>query len=406
MKKIMFYCQYLTGMGHLVRSTEIVKNLAKKFQVYFINGGPTVEGFENPENVESIFLPSLWLEKGKFQISEGCQSVEEVKEIRKNQLINAFDRIEPDCLITEFFPFGRHKLFFELLPLLEHVKASSPDTKIVSSIRDVIGRKTLSEESDIICQLINQYFDLILCHSDPNFQTFTDNFPRHQELKCDLKYTGFVAQSLEKNIQKSNELDLDIDVDKPFILASVGGGRLGYELLETIVESGKILAEKIPHNIHIFTGPFMPENQFIKLQEAAYQQKNIKLKKYTSHLVEYMKQAELSISLTGYNTTMNILRTGVRSIVSPIGHYSQDNEQLIRTKKLEKLGIVEVIDPNSLEENHLAGKIIDSLNQKPIKNSAKFLDLEGAPKTVNILEEFLGVSKRSSINYRASMMNS
>ncbi len=55
----MFYCQYLTGMGHLVRSTEIVRSLAEKFQVYFINGGPIVEGFEIPKNVESFFLPSL-----------------------------------------------------------------------------------------------------------------------------------------------------------------------------------------------------------------------------------------------------------------------------------------------------------------------------------------------------------
>ncbi|MDJ0774058.1 MAG: hypothetical protein QNJ49_11650 [Mastigocoleus sp. MO_167.B18] len=101
-------------------------------------------------------------------------------------MITAFDRIKPDCLITEFFSFGRHKLFFELLPLLEHVKSSSPETKIVSSIRDVIGRRTLNEESDIICKLTNQYFDLILCHSDPIFQTFTDNFPRHQELRYEF----------------------------------------------------------------------------------------------------------------------------------------------------------------------------------------------------------------------------
>ena len=398
MKKIMFYCQYLTGMGHLVRSTEIVKSLAKKFQVYFINGGPIVEGFQNPENVESIFIPSLWIKNGQFQVYEGYQSVEQVKEIRKNQLISTFDKIKPDCLITEFFPFGRHKLLFELLPLLEHVKYSSPGTKIISSIRDVIGRKTLSKESDLICKLINQYFDLILCHSDPKFQTFHENFPRYNELKCDVKYTGFVAQSLAKNLPKNN-LNLDIDIDKPFIVASVGGGRLGYEVLATVVEIAKILAQKIPHNIHIFTGPFMPDNQFFQLQKAAYGQKNIKLKKYTSQLLEYMKQAELSISLSGYNTTMNILKTGVRSIVTPIGHYSQDNEQLLRTKKLEKLGIVEVITADALEANYFAQKIIDSLNQKPREKNYHYFDLEGASKTLTILEEFLGVSKLSTANY-------
>lgn len=48
MKKIMFYCQYLSGMGHLVRSSQIVRSLANYFQVYFITGGPEIPGFELP----------------------------------------------------------------------------------------------------------------------------------------------------------------------------------------------------------------------------------------------------------------------------------------------------------------------------------------------------------------------
>ena len=68
MKKIMFYCQYLSGIGHLVRSTEIVRSLVKDFQVYFINGGPPIEGFEMPPQVEMITLPALWLEDGKGSI--------------------------------------------------------------------------------------------------------------------------------------------------------------------------------------------------------------------------------------------------------------------------------------------------------------------------------------------------
>lgn len=102
MQKIMFYCQYLTGMGHLVRSTEIVRHLAKHFQVYFINGGPSIDGFVAPKDVEFINLPALWLEGGTFQIPEGCESVEAVKAQRKRLLIETFERLQPDCLITEF----------------------------------------------------------------------------------------------------------------------------------------------------------------------------------------------------------------------------------------------------------------------------------------------------------------
>ncbi len=389
MKKILFYCQYLTGMGHLVRSMEIVRSLIKDFKVYFINGGPHVEGFKIPAGVELINLPALWLEDGKFQVTDGAQSVEEVKDIRKNQLIDVCDRIQPDCLITEFFPFGRHKLFFELLPLLEHVDTKLPNTKIVCSLRDVIGRETLSDEADIICQLINQYFDLILFHSDPNFLTFEASFPRYQDLKCQIEYTGFVAQSPLENVTPFDSSFAKSDQKSPLILVSVGGGRLGYELLESVIDASKILENQIPHQIQIFTGPFLPDEEFVKLEAAALNRGNVNLQRYTPQLLNYMERADLSISLTGYNTTMNILRTGVRAIVVPIGHYDQDMEQLVRTRKLEQLGIVEVIHPNSLAPAYLAQRIIACLDKEPVKNTSLIFDLEGAQKSSTFLKEYL-----------------
>ncbi|GAB1540065.1 glycosyltransferase [Scytonema sp. NUACC21] len=389
MKKILFYCQYLTGMGHLVRSTEIVRSLVKEFKVYFINGGPPIEGFKIPTGVEAIHLPSLWLEDGKFQIADGCQSIEEVKQTRKNQLIDVCAQIQPDCLITEFFPFGRHKLFFELLPLLEYVQIDLPHTKIVCSLRDVIGRATLSEEADTICQLANQYFDLILVHSDPKFQTFEVSFPRYKDLKCQIQYTGFVAQLPLEKVAEGDIALATIDNDNPIILVSVGGGRLGYELLESAIEAGRILENKISHKIQIFTGPFLPNTQFSQLEKAALNRGNVNLQRYTPQLLNYMEKADLSISLTGYNTTMNILRTGVRAIVVPIGHYDRDMEQLFRTKKLEEMGIVEVIHLSDLEPVNLAQRIMICLNKKKPTNTYHNFDLEGARNTANFLKEYL-----------------
>lgn len=388
MKKIMFYCQYLTGMGHLVRSTEIVRSLVNEFKVYFVNGGPPIEEFEIPANVELISLPALWIEDGKFAVAENL-TVEEVKESRKNQLISVFDQFQPDCLITEFFPFGRHKLFFEFLPLLDHVKSTSPETKIVCSLRDVIGRSSLPEEEDTICQLMNQYFDLLLFHSDPNFLKFAESFPRHKDINCEVKHTGFVAQSGTETPTEIDEHLASFDQKNPLILVSVGGGRLGYELLETVVEASSILEQHIPHQIQMFTGPFMAEEQFYQLQKAAEKSSNVNIKRYTSQFLEYMKKAELSISLSGYNTSMNILRTGVRSIVVPIGHYNQDQEQLVRTNKLEQLGIVEVINPNELEPTYLAQRIIASLNKELVADTSNIFDLQGAQNTTKFLKEFL-----------------
>ena len=45
MQKVMFYCQHILGMGHLIRSIEIVKGLIPDFKICFINGGKVIKEF-------------------------------------------------------------------------------------------------------------------------------------------------------------------------------------------------------------------------------------------------------------------------------------------------------------------------------------------------------------------------
>jgi predicted glycosyltransferase len=381
MKKILFYCQYLTGMGHLVRSRELLCELVKKFQVCFINGGPPIENFRLPEQLEVVSLPPLWIEGGKLTVTDNFSDLETVKNLRKQTLIDLFNSYQSDCLITEFFPFGRHKLLFELEPLLDHIQLVAPQTKIVCSVRDIVGRSDLAQEEEKICQLINTYFDLILLHSNPNLQTLEESFSRTYELECALRYTGFVAQPLTNSSH--------VEIQQPNILVSIGGGRIGYKLLDTMLDVSKLLKLSIPHTIQIFTGPFMPESQFSALQEKAINQSNVNLERYTNNLIPYMQQTDLSISLTGYNTTMNILQTGVKSLVVPIGHYSKDEEQLIRTRKLEKLGIVEVLYEEELGVESLHYKVLQCLSKPQTKVNNLSFDLQGAANSSKFLEGLL-----------------
>ena len=59
MKTLMFYCQHLLGIGHLIRSMEIARGLTQNFKVYFINGGEVIDGFHIPPGVEVVNLPPL-----------------------------------------------------------------------------------------------------------------------------------------------------------------------------------------------------------------------------------------------------------------------------------------------------------------------------------------------------------
>ncbi len=382
MQKIMFYCQHILGMGHLVRSMEIVRELVKDFQVCFINGGEIIAEFQIPDGVEVINLPAIKTdaEFQQLQPVDSSLTLDEVKDIRCEKLIEIVTSFCPDILLIELFPFGRGKFKFELLPLLEKLKQVNPQAKVVSSLRDIVEtkKKEPDQYEEKVCQLMNRHFDLLLIHGDPQFQTLEETFSRVKDIRCSIVYTGYV-------VQPETTIEPEQTQEKPMILVSVGGGRFGHELLDILLESAPILLEKIPHFFQIFTGPFMPEEKFIELQTKANNLDNVRLERFTSSLLSYMNRADLSISMSGYNTTMNVLTTGVRSMLMAFTG-NDDREQTIRSQKLADLGIVELIKLEDLEANRLADKIIDCLQQK--QNNVRF-NFAGAQNTSKYLQELI-----------------
>lgn len=381
-KKVMFYCQHILGMGHLVRSIEIVRGLLPEFQVCFINGGQVIDAFQFPEEVEVVNIPAVKTDAEFQELSpvDPNLSMEEIQETRKETLLNIFNKIQPDILIIELFPFGRRRFSFELIPLLEQAKAAG--TKIVSSLRDIIVTKQDQQRhEEKICRLMNQYFDLLLIHGDPRFITLDLSFSRIQDLDCDVYYTGYVTQQLSS----SKIYQRRPSSTQPTILVSVGGGRFGHELLECVVQTAPILKDKIPHHIQMFAGPFSPDSFFQELQDAAKGQTNITVERYTSEFVSYMKRSDLSISMSGYNTTMNILSTGIKAMMLPF-QGNGDLEQLTRVKKLEELSRVKMIQPEDLDPYQFAEKIIGYLEENSISLD---INLDGVTNTALYLQEFV-----------------
>jgi predicted glycosyltransferase len=167
------------------------------------------------------------------------------------------------------------------------------------------------------------------------------------------------------------------------ILVSIGGGRFGHELLDGIMDAAPILEQRIPHQIQIFTGPFFPQQKFAELTAKAVEYSNIRLARFTPNLLTYMRKAELSISMSGYNTSMNILTTGVRALLLAFTG-NDDQEQRLRSQKLADMGIVDVLQPDELVRDLLADKIIHCLQKQP--NRVRF-DFNGVEKTASLLRK-------------------
>ena len=380
-KRILFYCQPVLGIGHYIRSREIVRVLSA-FDVCFVNGGEIVAGLAMPAGVEVVNLPALKSDADfqTLRTSEDHYSLDEIKSPRKQQLLEIYDRCNPDAVIIELFPFGRRKFDFELIPLLEKIRASST-TKIVCSLRDILVSKRNQAQFEIeACDLMNRYFDLLLIHSDPNFQRLEETFPHVSDITCEIRYTGFVAQALGPDSRPATLRD---PVAPKEIIVSIGGGRVGKELIDCAIAAANLLAQNLPCRMHIVTGPHFPDEDFLRLQTRITASPSFSLERFTPNFPAYLRRADLSISMAGYNTCMDILSAGVRAIVFPFtGNNNQ--EQTMRAQKLEKTGAVKVI--HQLKAENLASLITQTLSA-PAPNANFNLNMHGAEATAKIISE-------------------
>jgi len=379
--KVLFYCQHVLGIGHLVRSAEIVRALSRDDEVTFVSGGAPVDGFPFPRGVKLVQLPALQTGE-EFGALEDCGSghtVEEVRELRVQRLLSLFDELRPDALVIELFPFGRKRFAFELIPLLERARSRSEETLVACSLRDILVEKSdTAKHEERVSRIVNSYFDLILIHSDPAFQELDETFHRVGDLHCEIQYTGLVRQEEPALTTVSMRFDT-----VPTIVASIGSGRYrhGQVLLESVIQAAGLLEEKIPHRFRVFAGPFIPHEVYAALEQMARQPRNVEIEKYSPHFIERLKRADLSISMGGYNTIMNILATGVRSLVYPYTA-NDDLEQQIRARKLASLGVVELLHPEMLAAVVLAPKIAGMLAKEPARFT---FDMNGATNTARIL---------------------
>ena len=383
--RVMFYCQHVLGMGHFVRSAEIVRGLAG-FEVCFLNGGEIVSGFELPPSVEVINLPPLRsdAEFRDLRTVDDAANLAAIKTARRQRLLAEYERCRPDVLIIELFPFGRRKFADELVPLLERIQADGRQTRVVCSLRDILVSKRDQARFDAqVCDLVNQYFDLVLVHADPAFQRLEETFPRAHDIHCPVRYTGFVAQGVSDHAA----IELKTDERDKVIVVSIGGGRVGAELIGCAIEASDRLADTQPHRMLIFAGPYMPEDQFQQFSAAVAPRPRLRLERFTTNFTAYLRRADLSVSMAGYNTCLNILATGVRAIVCPFtGNHNE--EQTIRAVKLQRLGALRVIHPSQLSPAQLAVMMKVELERTAAGARAR-LQLNGAEQTAAALSELL-----------------
>ena len=169
---LLLYCQHSLGMGHLVRSMALTRELARHYDVAFVNGGRLPPGVAPPPDVRIVQLPPLGMDEvGDLVSLDDSLTVDECFARRTLTLLTTLEQARPRVLVIELFPFGRKKFARELRPLLERARAVSPAPLVLCSLRDILvgGREDQQSFDDRAAEQLDRWFDGVLVHADPRF---------------------------------------------------------------------------------------------------------------------------------------------------------------------------------------------------------------------------------------------
>ena len=371
--KIFFYCQHVLGIGHLFRSFEICKAL-RDHAVVLITGGPQIE-VALPKHVRTFHLPELQMDIGFTGLLSPDErlSVDQIKQRRKQELLALFETERPDVFLIELYPFGRKAFRFELDPVLESISENKfAPCKVVCSVRDILVEKEdQHRHEERALKTLNRYFDAVLVHSDPELIRLEETFFRYNDIQVPVVYTGFVAQQCPAGARKRIRSQLGLGETQNLIIASAGGGSVGAALLESVVKAFQRLSDSSANYLRICTGPYIAQNDFESLKRQAG--RRVTVEKFCPDFVSYLAAADLSISMAGYNTSMNILATRVRALVWP---FSQNKEQTMRAGRLAEIGALKVLNQEDISSPRLEQIIERCLAQK---SSVSFdVNIDGA----------------------------
>lgn len=371
--KVIIHCQYVYGIGHLVRTVELAHGLSQKFQVFIFNGGEPVPNFYLPKEVTFIQLPAIYKEEKSNSLSpvDSSYSIEECFEDRRIIIEQKTEEIKPDVLITEHFPFG---LLFEneVTNLISKVKIYNTSSKIISSVRDIIESNGGSKKDDYIADLINKWYDMVLVHGDENYIHLKHSFSQIDKILVPICHTGYIARPIPKSIKSEPQCHI--------ILASVAGGRLGNELLEAVIDSHVLIKGKVKHRLILFSGAFQNDFNLQKEKIVGLNSEDIEFNCFDSTAyLNYLSLADLVISLGGYNSIIESVSAKKIMLVYQRGFSGGNEEQDFRIKLFESLGCLKILKPKDLINKVLADTIVDSisygrfpklnLNLKGVQNS-------------------------------------
>ena len=365
----------------------IARGMSEAHEVYLLDGGRPVPRRPGPRPIELVPLPRLVRVEGRVVGLGTDAPLGSVVEERIPLLIQAVERIRPDAILVDIYPFSKWEVEEEITRMITVARRLNARVRVVTSLRDIVPMSLHQArpgryEAGVLSRLAS--FDAILAHGDPSFARIEDYFDRAADVSLPVHYTGFVVGASGP----------PVNTPEPgsYAVLSCGGNTASLAFLLSSIEAFRGLHVRGAlgaMSLCVFPSPDATTADVAALS-AATRDGPFRLCEFSPDFDAWLAGSALSISRCGYNTAVQILQARVRSVLAPIPSIS---DQPPRARRLAKLGLATVIDGAAPSVEVIATAIEEALSRPPVEHA---LDLDGVAATRRILEELVAGAGPSS----------
>jgi predicted glycosyltransferase len=376
---VMIYVQHLLGVGHLVRAAALARAFAAAgWASHLVSGG---RPWPNLDCAAARLhqLPPLTAADADFShlVTEtGAAADDAFLADRAARLQAVFHELSPDVLIVEHYPFGRRQMRFELAPLLTAARGAS---LAVCSLRDILVDRRTERHAEAR-DIVQENFDLVLVHGDPEFIRLDATFPFAGAIEDRMAYTGFLDAGPQAPISTATQGNGEI-------IISAGGGAVGQRLEVVALAAAGLEADK---RWRLLIGVNRPDDAVRQLNDSA--PANLTVERARPDFRNLLANAAVSVSQAGYNTVMDILSARPPAVLIPFAT-GRETEQTLRAERLEALGLAVHLPERELDAASLAAAVVRA---RDLGRPDHSLNLDGAEQSVTLVANRLAARQAAA----------
>lgn len=382
--RVMIYSQDGLGLGHLRRTSAIASRLAElvpDVAILTCMDSPMGPFFDPGERHDHLKLPCI-VKVGPGQWRANALPVDfaDIHALRSRLLVAAAEGFAPDLLLVDHMPHGAQG---ELLATLRYLRAERPGTQIVLGLRDILDDPAVIDRvwtAEGAMDALAEHYDQMLVYGARNVFDAGQRYGFDAIMDDRINHVGFVGKDGRDRPPKDRE------GNRALIFAMVGGGADGYPLMRALVDAYPFVNAARPSRLVITTGPFMPAELRDDLERRARNQ-HVKIRSSVKDTWRYLRSADTVVAMAGYNSCVEILRSGTPSILVP--RKGPSAEQTMRANLFGNLGWVRTIHPDDLTPASMTEQLLASLAGKRKRQRPGAAVLDGRDNAARALADML-----------------